>query len=56
MILFVMLSKVIVSLESLQWGAIATSPLFFLFTVFFLVSGQHAFVFAGNVARNADFL
>ena len=56
MILFVMLNKVFLSLESLHRGAIATLPLFFLFTVFFLVSGQHPFVYAGNVAGNADFL
>jgi hypothetical protein len=56
MILFVMLNKVFLSLESLHWGAIATLPLFFPFTVFFLVSGQHPFVYAGNVAGNADFL
>jgi hypothetical protein len=56
MVLFVMLTKVLLSLERLHWGAITTLQLFFLFTVFFLVPAQDAFVCAGNVARNADFL
>jgi predicted permease len=56
MVLVVMLSKVIQSLESLHWRAIATLPLFYLFTVFFLVPGPDPFVREGNVAGNANFL
>jgi hypothetical protein len=56
MVLVVMLNKVILSPESLQWGTITTLPLFCLFTVFFLVPGQNPFAREGNVAGNANFL
>jgi hypothetical protein len=56
MVLVAMLNKVILSLESLHWGAITTLPLFFLFTVFFLVPDPHPFVREGNIAGNANFL
>jgi hypothetical protein len=56
MFLFVMLNKVIPPLERLHWGAFTTLPLYFLFTAFFLVPVQDAFVCAGNVARNANVL
>ena len=56
MVLVVMLNKVILSLESLHWGAITTLPLFCLFTVFFLVPDPDPFVREGNVAGNANFL
>jgi hypothetical protein len=56
MVLVVMLNKVILSLESLRWGAITTLPLFCLFTVFFLVPGPYPFVGEGDIAGNANFL
>src|SRR5271156_5945254 len=56
MVLVVMLTKVIQSLESLHWGAITTLPLYCLLTVFLLVPGQDLFVREGNVAGNANFL
>jgi len=52
----VMLNKVIQSLESFHCGAVTTLPLFYLFTVFFLVPGPGTFVREGNVAGNAYFL
>jgi hypothetical protein len=56
MVLVVMRNKVLLSLESLHWGAITTLPLFYLFTVFSLVPGTSTLVREGNVAGNTNFL